>query len=528
MKLKYENNDINDIKQYLHKVRQKNASNITTKKNNTKNININKLFSNNGNKNMTKHLTPNQTKKLLEQLKENKEQKLLKKRINIENVQKSTKIDYKTLIQKFKDDSLNIDKIGDKNFIIWYCQWKKYINMLYKNSEKIYKWLNINLKGKDIDSNNKNYYNILLDSLKNEQYKVKIFGNEYSFVLVLGLLIKRLKRKNTNIYDNILQNAKISYQNEEKVKDDSLNVDNILDAILKQLEFFELANELSEPFAQLYTNFDPIVKNNKNCFSKVLNDIYYYRYLINLVNLKGNSKITLENLLDHKQNLELIDVMDLGTKIDKKILQKLSPTIVKKLFSTTDKGKMFVWISKLGYIVTMGEIQKNRLIIKTIGHRLLKNDKFTLTQYNKDKIDVVVKNIGQVYQQILGTKKQIDIICDGIIINLRKNKKNSITIMWNNNVFYNLIFENKKYKLKALCIDKISAPDIAQYFYTNEKLNLTIFGPIQPFEVMIILAIGFAIKLNMGNIFINISSEVISENIDCEKYVELSQNFLFL
>lgn len=534
MKLKFGDNKINDIEKYLQQV-------ITTNKKalQTKNKNISKFFPNEEEllaptSKVSNRLTPEETEKLLAKLKANKEQRLLQKRLNIErkptnrtNKLNVSKMDYKSLIEKFKNDSLEENE--DKNFIVWYCKWKKYIDILYKNSQKIYKWLDINLKGRRLNTNDKGYYNMILKDLANPEYKSKGFGNKYSFVLVIGMLVKRLKRKNVGIYNNVLKDVKIFYKDAEEIKDNILDVDNILDAILKQLEFFNFGVELSEPFTQLYTDFNSIVANNKNCFSKALNDTYYYRYLISLVNLKGNSNITLNKLLERQQNLELVDVMDLGTKIDKNILQKLSPKIIQKIFKTSVRNKMYVWVSTLGYIVVLGEIQKNQLVIKTIGHRLMKSDKFTLTEYDKDKINVNVENIGKVYQQILGAKKQINIICDNITINLIKNKQNSLTIRWNNSVFYVLVYDDNKYKLKALCIDKISPPDIAHYFYQNDgkelNLNLTIFGPVEPFEVMLIFSVGFAIKSNFGRIFNNISSNFQVKTMDCMKYRELVQNF---
>ncbi len=428
---------------------------------------------------------------------------------------RDVRIDTHYLLNEFKSNSLKEspmknDKINMRNFMVWYCQWKGTVSSMYESAQKITKDIN---KGKMLDNignnNNKNFYTNRLNELSDPLFKKSSFENNYRYLLIFSLLIQRLYRSNRNIYNSI-------YNNNPNIND-----------FIKQLDIFKEAKSLADPFTQLYTNFNSIVNNKANSFSKSLNSTYYYRYLVNLINLNQEKPLTLVDVLDKVQSqFIMMDVMNLPKTLDLTVTKNLKSNNI----LPSRRGQMYTWISNDGYLVTTCQSTGGgKYVIKTIGQRLTKEDSFNVSKYNRESVNLSSVTIGTIWQKIIGSNRIVDIKCGNDNIRIYKNNKNSLNILRNNELLYSLIYDEKKYKIKSVCAEganKNSPITIAEYYSSSENKNENIEKNLiilqaKPFEVMMMLTIGYAIEFNLGKLFDDLSSNSDLDNVDCKKYEEL-------
>jgi len=507
-----------------------NTNNTNNAKNTNKKINIERYFSSND-----EPLFENETKikqeiqiikerKRLEEEEEKIRREVSSVNINSNNKNAAKKItdrDVIHLLNEFKSKSLDEkpmknNEINNKNFIVWYCQWKNNISSLYEDAKKITKIINDRKMLNNVENrDNNNFYTNRLKELSDPLFNKNIFENNYKYLLIFSLLIQRLSKTNKTIYNSIYND----YQN--------------LNNFIKQINMFNEGKSLANPFTQFYTNFNSIVNNNANSFSKSLDNIYYFRYLVNLIKSNKTERLTLSEVLDKFQSqFIMMDVMNLPKTLDLNVTKKLKSNNI----LPSRRGQMYTWISNDGYLVTTCQSKgRGKYVIKTIGQRLTKNDSFSISKYNKESVNLSSVTIGTIWEKIIGSNKIVDIKCGNDNIQIYKNKIGSLTISRSPNSLYSseydmycLIYDDKKYKIKSVCAEgatKNSPITIAEYYSSSEnnkniEQNLTILQA-KPFEVMMILTIGYAIRFNYGKLFDKLSNESDLKIVDCNEYKKL-------
>jgi len=534
-------NDFNLLKKHQklirkldeNKMNQSNTNNTNNAKNSTKNnnkkINIEKYFFSNdeplfenktGNSRDTKIKQEIQIikegKRLQEEEKNRREVSSVNIKSNNKNPAKNTNSDViHYLLNEFKSKSLdekpmkNNDEINNKNFIVWYCQWKNNISSLYEDAKKITKIINDRKMLNNVENrDNNNFYTNRLKELSDPLFNKNIFENNYKYLLIFSLLIQRLSKTNKTIYNSIYND----YQN--------------LNNFIKQINMFNEGKSLANPFTQFYTNFNSIVNNNANSFSKSLNSTYYYRYLVNLINLNKTERLTLSEVLKIQFQFIMMDVMNLPKTLDLNVTKKLKSNNI----LPSKKGQMYTWISNDGYLVTTCQSTgRGKYVIKTIGQRLTKEDSFSVSKYNRESVNLSSVTIGTIWEKIIGSNKIVDIKCGNDNIRIYKNNKDSLNILRNDKLLYSLIYDDKKYKIKSVCAEgatKNSPITIAEYYSNSENKNKNIEQNLiilqaKPFEVMMILTIGYAIRFNYGKLFDKLSNESDLKIVDCNEYKKL-------
>jgi hypothetical protein len=560
----YNDNSINQLIDYNRLKKRQNINNKSTKiqppivkkntneSSNLKNINI--IFSYDTNDSFDSNkLTLPKIESLMKQIKSDKIEREKEDRETVsQNTVSSSNISsnisstgditvkdieytYKNLLDNFKQNSFNNDVIKDKlnqdrNFLIWFCKWNNMINHLYKIGtvivDHIIPFIKTNLNKNSVQSSsNQKFYQERLDILlkiDNSNYK-----NSYPYVLILGELLFRLHIKNNKIYKDLLKITDIN-NNKAKIIDEKIGANDVLSAIIIQYKFFNRANELAYPSLDRYSNYPPIVKQSDgDCFSQSLNNVFFYRYLINLLNLTTNKYTSINDLLNENNNFIMVDINTLNIDQDsrKELLQILYPNLAGKIEQLLGQGKlkdkMFAWIdNRYGYLITVCYKMsgKQGATIKTIGHAQLKNDNFKLTENNKNSVLMKTTNIGK----LIVTGKMIEINCDNKKIVIKRDivdKNSGIYIKIDNKVLYYLILIDDKYQLLSSCGPTSTANNllgIAEYSTnsdTNISQSLTIYTT-KPDEVMMIFAIGYAIKFN-PNFFKDISDKYNYKKVDC-------------
>lgn len=414
----------------------------------------------------------------------------------------ANKDNYRDLIIKLKKDYSN-------EFVRWFCYIITMSHYLFNDIKSI---------GDDIVSKIKITENDDLQDIINNLNKLKNvsnFGDIFNYLLVVGLLLYNLRiiGEYGKITDKKMGDP-VYKPFSEYIENNSLK-----ELLLFIFKLYFNSDLISNPIKDIYTQFN---KNDtlNNCFSNILNYTFFFRYILSIYNITGDTRTIKKIIYNGGAVFNLKDMAYVDEEIGRSFFNTLAKKLGKEDLLTklrkVKSGNLFYWEIK-DYYILGAEVSRNSITLSSVGIDTSDQNKITKSQYDTNVASFVARprnNTVVVSCLVQDNKKSIG----DIVI---KYDKRDLLVLIGGDVLYNIIKTgDDKYCLNRLCpkLLTIGKQCIITYEDGGETLKMTTHYTVKPLELIIGFIVGLLIKTSgkMGNIMRNVSSKPIpSSKVKC-------------